>query len=306
MPFHFAYMYSVSPHKRRTPVFAPAENQRVVSPARMRACLALVFTLVSVLGATEVSAQALVGGGRSSGMGNATTALRGDAWASSNPSTLGTLSGRAVSFFTSQTFGLSELQYSAFQYVEPFGFGSIGASISTFGFADYRDTRLGLTFARGFTFGSSRKAYLGVDFFYGQVAISEYGSTGLIGVSFGGLVEVSDVFDFGFSIQNLNSPSLGEQDELPRVLSTGIQYSASDVVSVVADVQQEVDRPLMVRGGIEFHPVRALYLRTGVGTKPTRFSGGVGVRAGLLAVDIAAQRHDILGWTPAGGLSLLW
>lgn len=266
----------------------------------------LVSVCANAVALQNLDAQALVGGGRSSGMGNATTALRADAWGTSNPATLGSLAGRAISFFTSQSFGLAELQYSSFQFVEPQVVGALGLGISTFGFSDFRDTRISFTFARGFNFGSSRKIFFGLEAFYGQVAIGKYGSAGTAGVSFGAVVELSQLLDLGFSAQNLNGPRVGDQDELPRALSVGVQYRASDLVLVVADVRQEVDRPLSVRAGIEFQPASVLFLRTGVASQPTRFAGGVGVRVGLLSVDIAAQRHDVLGWTPAGGLSLLW
>lgn len=269
----------------------------------------LIIALIALLSsgaAPTVYAQALDGGARASALGNAGAALTGDAWAAANPAIWGTLDGRAVAFFTSQSFGLSELQYSAFEYVEPLSVGTIAAGVSTFGFSEFRDSRVHLGLARGFPFGSTRTALLGLRVQVGQIAIPGYGSRNIVGLTLGSHITVSETIDFGFAVENLVGSNGGDVDDLPASLSAGVLYTATETLRVVADARQEVGLPVELRVGMEFFPVPVLGLRFGAASQPSRVSGGVGVRLGLVSVDIAVQRHDVLGLTPAGGLSVLW
>jgi hypothetical protein len=261
----------------------------------------LMLTLAgSVCGQTSME-----NGARSAALGGAVTALPGEPWGSANPATWSTLSDRVVAFFATQAFGLSELRLGAVSYVEPTRLATIALGARTFGFADYRESRLNLGLARGLQLGTSRRFHLGVNARYLRVSVPDYGSAATVAFGIGGLVSVLPVLDAGFHITNPHRPNLGGQ-ELPRTLALGLHYTPADVLRVVVDAYKDVRFPLALRSGIEVHPVQVLFLRVGVATKPSRVTAGLGVRVGALTADVAAELHEVLGWSPAVGFRLRW
>ncbi|MCB0717061.1 MAG: hypothetical protein KDD65_01355 [Bacteroidetes bacterium] len=268
------------------------------------AAFALATFILST--ASPVTGQILTGGARAAAMGGAATALRGDAWTDGNPAVAGTRSGRSLAFFASQSFGLSELRYSAFQYIEPTTIGAFSLGASSFGFSDFRRTDASVGYGRGFAFGAMRKAYFGMLLSYRSVTIAGYGAQGAVDFSLGGMVELASGLDLGFSATNVSAADLGNGGELPRSLAVGLAFRPSEPLLVSADAYQEIGYPLSARVGIELLPVDVLYVRAGAVSQPAGLTFGAGVRLGLVAVDISAQRHEVLGWSPAGGLSMLW
>lgn len=256
--------------------------------------------------ALPAQAQALEGGARAAALGGATTALAGDLWGHANPAAWATHSERAVSFFASEAFGLSELRLAAFQYVEPTRLGALALGARTFGFSSYRETHGTLGWARGFHLGTTRQFHTGLRLRWHQVSIPVYGNAGALGVSAGWLVEAMPRLHLGMQATNLNGPKLAGREELPRSLSGGLGYQAEARLRVLLDAYKEVRYPLSVRAGLEVQPVEALSLRTGVTTQPVRFTAGVGIRLGHLVADLAAERHEVLGWSPGVSLSVLW
>lgn len=268
----------------------------------MRLC---VTALVTAYSSTTATSQ-VTGGARTVALAGATTALDSDPWAEANPAAWGTVETRAVAFYGSEAFGLSELRTGAMRYVEVSNIGAFAAGAETFGFDDFRDTRLLLGYGNGFQLGTSRNFYVGAAVEYIQVSITDYGSDQAIGISAGWLAELAPTLWAGFSALNLNRPGVGGSDELERSVGLGLQYHATENLRLLVDASKDVRFPVSFRGALELTPVSQLVFRTGVATEPTRFAGGVGVRMGWIQADIAADRHQDLGWSPAVSLTLSW
>ncbi|MGI9175873.1 MAG: hypothetical protein ACR2GR_11205 [Rhodothermales bacterium] len=246
------------------------------------------------------------GGARAAALGGAATALEGDAWGQANPAAWGTLPGRAVSFFASEGFGLEALRLGAVQYAEPTPFGAFAADVRTFGFEEYRETQGALGYARRFAFDSTRTFALGLSVRYYQVTIEGFGNASTVGISAGWLARVLPDVTVGFHATNLNRPELASREALPRTFALGLAYRPDARLQVLLDAYKDIDFPVSIRGGLEVLPVEALALRAGFTTQPTRFTTGVGVRLGRIAADVAAERHETLGWTPGVAFGLRW
>ena len=275
----------------------------------MRHLLRLSVLCALVGSAGPASAQLIPlaeGGARTLALGRAATALSGDVWGHYNPASPAGLPGRAASAFASQAFGLSELRVGAVAYAEPTRFGTFSGTARTYGFEDFRETHFGIGYARAFPVSASRSIYAGLALGYTSVSITEFGSGGALGVSLGAMMEVLPGLDFGFHAYNLNRPELTEFDPLRTGLEVGLAYRAVEQALVLFSVDKDVDFPLSFRGGLEVQPVDVLFLRAGFTTEPVRFSTGVGVAVGILRADVAAERHDVLGWTPAFGFGVQW
>ena len=273
----------------------------------MRLLLRLVALCALVCAAGPASAQLVPlaeGGARTLALGRAGTALSGDVWGHHNPASQAGLSGRAAGAFASQAFGLSELRVGAVAYAEPTRFGTFSGTARTYGFEDFRETHFGIGYARAFPVSASRSVHAGLALGYTSVSITEFGSGGALGLSLGAMMEVLPGLDFGFHAYNLNRPELTEFDPLRSGLEVGLAYQAVEQALLLFSVDKDVDFPVSFRGGLEVQPVDVLFLRAGFTTEPVRFSTGVGVAVGILRADVAAERHDVLGWTPAFGFGV--
>lgn len=276
-------------------------------------CFAAVLAVL--LAAPPAPAQTTLtmeGGARAAALGGAGTALAGSAWGHANPASWGALGGRAVAFYATQGFGLSEMRLGALRYAEPTPWGTFAGGARTFGFDAYRETAFTLGYARGVRLGTSRRVYAGLAARYYRLSLGErsdgasYGSAGALGLSLGVLARPLPRLTLGAAATNVNGPSYAEGSDLAQTLSLGLAYQASDRLLVAADVFKDIDFPLSVRAGLEVLPVEVLAVRVGVATVPARVTAGIGLRLGRLRARLAAERHETLGWTPAAALGLQW
>lgn len=273
-------------------------------------CLArLLGGALLLLAAPSASAQLVPlaeGGARALALGRATTALRGDVWGHYNPASWATLENGTAGLFASQAFGLSETRLGALAAAHPTRYGTAAVTARTYGFEDFRETQVGLGYGRAIPVSASRFVHVGAHVQYTGISIPDFGSAGALGLSVGALTEVLPGLDFGFYVQNLNRPEITDLDPLRTALAVGLAYRPLEEALVLFAVDKDVDYPVSFRGGVEVQPVEVLFLRAGFGTEPARFSAGVGVQVGPVRADVAADRHEVLGWTPAFELGVFW
>jgi hypothetical protein len=268
-----------------------------------------------VLAARPASAQqalSMEGGARVAALAGAGTALPGSAWGWGNPAGSATLGERAVSFYATQGFGLSELRLGAARYAEPTAWGTFAAGARTFGHDAYRETVFSLGYARSFQFGTSRGVQAGLTARYYRLSLgsrsdgASYGSAGALALSLGAQVRLLPRLTLGAAAANVNAARYADGAELAQTLAVGLAFRASDRLLVLADAFKDVDHALSGRAGLEFVPVEALAVRLGVAGAPARVTAGVGLRLSVLRARLAFERHRTLGWTPAAGLAVRW
>lgn len=247
-----------------------------------------------------------VGSAQALALGRATTALPGDVGSQANPSAAAARSRGSVHFFAHQAYGLAELRRGGVDVVIP-AFNSVFfGDAGTFGFDAYRENYFSLGAAHPFSLGTSRSVHIGLHARYYHTSITSYGQSGALGVTVGSQVLLLPSLTFGVRAANVNAPRLGEGAELPQSLALGVAYQAAPTLLVVVDTVKDIDFPLTVRGGIEARFLSTLTLRAGATTEPTRFTAGAGVQLGPMNADIAAERHQALGWSPSVGFSVQW
>lgn len=276
---------------------------------------------LAALAASPARGQVLAeGGARALALGRAATALDGEAWGEFNAATWGGLDRRQAGLFAGQAFGLSELRLAAASVALPTPVGTAALAARTYGLDDYRETRLALGFARALPVGPQRRLAVGLRADLHAVALSEgFGSTTLLALSAGAQADVLPGLRAGLAARNLDGLGRSDSTELRRPLSTapalavGLAYRPSERALVLADVEKDLDFPLAVRVGLEVQVVEAFALRVGAATGlgagsgpdvPTRLSAGAGFRAGPLRADLAVERHDALGLSPAVSVGL--
>jgi hypothetical protein len=246
------------------------------------------------------------GGARSLALGRATTALDGDHWGLSNPAAWAGVDGITASVFASQAFGMPELRLGAATVALPVPYGVASAYARTYGFEDFRETVAGVGFARAFPVSPTRHVQVGVALRYTGIAIPDFGSRGAVGLSLGVLAEVMPGLAFGAQALNVNRPELSSFDPLESRLDAGLAFRAHDRALILLAASKDLDFPLSWRGGLEVQPVEVLRVRAGFGTEPARFSTGIGVQFLQIRADVAAEHHQVLGWTPAFEVAVSW
>jgi hypothetical protein len=279
----------------------------------------LTAAILLALAAPGARAQLAEGGARALALGRAGTALEGEAWGEFNPATWAALGGGTADLFASQAFGLSELRVVALAAAYPTAFATLAGNARTYGGGDYRETRLGLGAARAVPLSATRRIGLGLQVQLHSVSIEGFGSSSTVTVSAGTQVEVLPGLTAGLHARNASRIGRSEEDDLDSPLSSapalavGLAYRAGGRALVALDAYKDLDFPLALRTGVEVQVVDALALRAGVqtgldgsGEVPTTLSAGVGVRAGLLRADVAVERHEALGLTPAVSVGLLF
>ncbi len=244
-------------------------------------------------------------GARAVALGHAYHAVRADFWSLyHNPAGIANIEGVTAGAYVVRRFNLKELTSGSAGLVLPFleGDHSLGLDFTTFGFAAYRENRLGIAYATTLL----EKVSLGVKFNYANVSIPNYGSESSLYLDVGVNTAISKQLSLGFSATNVNRAKLGHDpaaEELPSVVTAGLAYQPSAKVLVVADLQKDIDHPLSVRAGLEYFLNDVIIARMGVSTEPLSWHAGLGLLTNGLKIDFAFGYTERLGYSPHISLS---
>ncbi|MBN1150497.1 hypothetical protein JXA84_04665 [candidate division WOR-3 bacterium] len=126
-----------------------------------------------------------------------------------------------------------------------------------------------------------------------------FGSAYALGLDAGLIGTLYGIWNIGFSVRNLNSPTLGKEslEYLPRVVRAGVAFHPAENINTTLDFRQEMGYPLRVSFGQEYGVSEYLLLRAGIQTEPVRFSAGLTVKYAHFEVDYSIVQHSILPFT---------
>jgi hypothetical protein len=207
---------------------------------------------------------------------------------------------REVGVYYSPTpFGLSELANGFVAYHEPTQFGSFAIGGMSYGFELYRESKLSF----GYSYNYLNKFFAGITINYQTVSIQNYGNDGAIFLNLGGLAYVSNILRLGFSIQNINRASFGnDDDQIPMIFNTGFSYDVVDELTINFAVEKDIKYKASFQFGISYDIIEYLSLRTGFSNEPSKFSAGVGINYSMFSLDYAMFTHNDLGLTHQAGV----
>ncbi|MCB0570660.1 MAG: hypothetical protein KDC66_12885 [Phaeodactylibacter sp.] len=210
---------------------------------------------------------------------------------------LETVSGLA---FAERRFLLEELQSFSFGAAYPTSSGTFGLSLNYFGFEAYNEQRIGLAYGRRLF----NRFAIGAQFLMLNTRIPDYGNKAAFTFELGALAELTPGLNLGVHIFSPARVEIADNAYLPTVLKIGLSYLPSDKLSLLAEVEKDIDYAARTKVGVEYYIAEPLALRLGVATRPTEISFGLGYRlANGLSLDIASRYHQVLGFTPAAGVS---
>ncbi len=133
---------------------------------------------------------------------------------------------------------------------------------------------------------------------------AEYGSSTSATFSISLLAQVLPKVWIGSSILNPLQQKIGD-DVIRSGLRVGASWQASGLLTLVAEMEKDLERPAQIKGGLEYSPVPVLVVRVGARSGHTArlgFGAGVRLKNGL-RLDVGSEWHPTLGITPAAMVS---
>lgn len=235
-------------------------------------------------------------GGRQAGMGNAGVSLY-DFWAiGHNQAGIAHLENAAAGFYFENRYHTREMAYGAAAFILPTTSGVFGINVSYFGFSLYNESRISLAYARAF----GERLSTGLQLNYMHTYIGEgYGSTANATVELGFIYELLPGLNIGAHIFNPTQARIADyaDERLPVILRTGLSYSFSENLMVIAETEKDINHKAVFRAGIEYQLTEGVNVRAGLGTFPATNAFGFGLRLGSADIDIASSFHNILGYS---------
>jgi hypothetical protein len=261
----------------------------------------LIHTIIIICSLTLSAYSQYNPGAKQISLSNSDVALSNDVFSLfNNPAGLSQMNWREVGvYYSPAPFGLSELANGYVAYHEPTSIGSFAVGGMSYGFDLYRESK----FSIGYSYNYLNKFFAGATINYQTVSIQNYGNDGALFFNLGGLAYVSNVFRLGFSLQNINRASFGNQDDqIPMIFNTGISYDVVDELTLNFAVEKDIKYKASFQFGINYDIIEYLSLRTGFSNEPSKYSAGIGINYLMFSLDYAMFTHNDLGLTHQAGI----
>ena len=237
-------------------------------------------------------------GGSDAGLGFANVTCS-DLWSlQNNQAGAASIQHFSIGTFYENRFMLKELSYKAAAIACPTKSGVFGLTTSYFGYSQYNETSLGLAYAK--KLGKNISA--GICFDHLSVHIAEpYGNKSVITFEVGLLAKITEKLTAGIHIFNPASARLTDyaDERIPTIFRFGFSYSFSKIVILNTEYEKSLNQNPSFKAGLEYHPVKEMFMRADIMTNPVAFKLGAGVKYKKIKLDFATSVHQILGYSPA-------
>ena len=90
---------------------------------------------------------------------------------------------------------------------------------------------------------------------------------------------------------------------VPALFNLGFSYKIMEDLLAVAEVEKNLYQLATLRFGLEYIFVEDYAFRVGINTQPVIYTFGFGLRKDHFGADIAAEFHNVLGFTPLMSLN---
>ncbi len=272
----------------------------------MRGTLLLLIVLNTSM--LQAGGEHLPLGARAAGLGYAGLTFT-DLWSVRlNPAGMAALERPVIGLVHQQHFLSRELSQQGLAAVVPLGKGALGVGADRFGYDLYNETRLSLGYAM--KFGDGLRAAVQLQHLGVRLG-NNYGNTSAVVAELGVQARLTEALWIGAHLYNPTRSLLGRLDEgavvveerVPTLLRAGLGYTFSTKLQMLVEAEKDIDQDERFRIGMEYHPNKVLYLRTGISTGPVQGHFGAGFRLKQLDIDLALAVRSQLGPTPVIGIN---
>ncbi len=257
--------------------------------------MARILILILLLPITGFAQNyAYFAGGRSAGLAHSSVALS-DTWASHhNQAALAFLKKPTAAISYENRFFLPDLALANAAFAYPSKLGTLGLSLSHFGFELYNESKFGLNYSRAF----GKYFSLGLQINYHSYYVSEgSGTPNSVTFETGILAKPVKNLNIGFHVFNPSSSLKNAETEerLPLIVRLGAMYQIADDISLTAEIKKNEGIAERYAIGLEYRIIEKIILRTGVGLQPLTNTFGLGLDLGAFTTDISYEYAQTLG-----------
>ncbi|MBE0660869.1 MAG: hypothetical protein IH597_00225 [Bacteroidales bacterium] len=242
-------------------------------------------------------------GARSAGMAGASVASS-DVWATfNNPAMLAQINEIQAGLNYENRFMVRELGISSLSAILPVNAGAFGLAFNQFGSNLYSQSFLGVSYGRKFT--DRFQAGVRLDARHTRLA-EDYGRRTNVSFAIGFAANLTDDLVLGAALFNpVRIKSAGDFDEyLPAIYRAGLAYRIENNFTITVETEKDVRYKPSFRAGIEYRFKEIASVRAGIGANPLNHAFGFGFHFRNFVFDIAALRHEVLGYSPQA--SIIW
>ena len=269
----------------------------------MKKCLPLLtFCCICIHGYAVGNSR---GGARALAMSDAFIAVS-DAWGTfHNQAGLASIKSFAAGVHSSSRFSLKELKELAGTMVIKTQTGTFGFSYWQFGYQQYRETRLGIAYAKPL----AHWIFAGIQIDYLSRLLPENSKAGGFPAIEGGIIiKAGEKLNLGahiFNPVNLTKFTRTSQFKVPLIVRTGVAFSVSQMLLITAEMEKRPEEKMTIKSGLEYVPIENLTLRFGVSGNPFTYTAGMGYTVNKITTNIAIQYQGNLGLTPGISINYL-
>jgi hypothetical protein len=261
------------------------------------------FICIFIAIATFASNENFPVGARAAALGNAATSVS-DAWsAAHNQAGLAFIHNTAAGIYYENRFLIKELSIRSGVLAIPLKTGTIGLSLTDFGYTLYKENKYSLSFAKTF----SKTFSIGMALDYLNIHIAEdNGSFAAVTGEIGIQAKLRKDLVIAAHLYNPTRSRLDRNtsERIPTVLQLGMCYSFSSDIFLTVETEKDIAKNPIFKAGIEYQPVHHFYLRIGVSAEPVLTTFGFGVHLNNFQIDLSVNYHQTLGITPQLGLPI--
>ena len=264
----------------------------------------LPFAFCLLLLASRASAQVFMrpfDNAAAMALGGATVAQPGLSGGITNDAQLGLGKTLGVYVGSAVPYGTGSWQTAQLQAFHRLGKNSaLGLDIAHSGIEVYAEQHFRLLYGRKL----GEKFYLGGGAHVLRNTAQEYGSATSATFSVSLLAQALPKVWIGAKVLNPIQQKIGD-DVIRSGLRVGATWQVSTLLTLLTEMEKDLERPAQIKGGIEYSPVPALLVRAGVRSGHTArigFGAGLRLKNGL-RLDVGSEWHPTLGLTPAAMVS---
>ena len=260
----------------------------------------LALFVLFVFAASENKAQdVFCSGSRFQALSDASVGLSGCWSVFGNQAGLAGISRAVVGGSFQNRFLVNELSTRAGLLVLPIQSSVFALSLSQFGQIPFRQEKFGLAYARKIF----PKLNYGMQFNCYQLFLSEENrSISSFGAELGVQYLLSKRLVVGFHVMNPYQTGVELNSGMflyPSLIKVGTFYTVSDLFSLTAELENNLDDRFRFKTGFEYNIREKLFVRVGISGKPYQLSSGIGFQMKTITLDLASTYSQYLGNSPS-------
>lgn len=215
---------------------------------------------------------------------------------SGNQAALARLDRISLGVYGERRFMLNETSLYSFAGAIPTNLGNFGVNLKYDGFTNFNENQIGLAYARSL----GPKLDLGVQFNYYSYHIPGYTNASTVNFEIGAIVHFTDALSGGIHVYNPVKAELGKNsgEKLASAYRFGAGYDASKNFFISVEVVKEESMPVNVIGGLQYKFNNQFFARAGFTSETSGYFAGLGLAWKSFRLDVAANYHPQLGFSP--------